>query len=134
MSMETAKKLIADLQINEDLKAKISGITDPAQLVKAAVDAGYDITAEEMIAAEKEFRSGKTKKTKLSVEELDAVAGGDIWQGEDAPDGHEMGCWASYHDYDYQEETDIWCGKDWYCQGNYMDKPTYPSMCSRHDM
>ena len=54
------------------------------------VDAGYDVTAGEMIEAEKDFRAEKAKKTKLSVDELDAVAGGAIWDGEDAPDGHEM--------------------------------------------
>ena len=29
MSKKTAKKLIAELQTNEELKAKIEGITDP---------------------------------------------------------------------------------------------------------
>ena len=116
MSMETAKKLIADLQTNEELKAKVNGITDPGQLVKAAVDAGYDIIAEEMIEAEKEFREEQAHKTKLSAEELDAVAGGEYWTGEIAPDGHEMGCVASYHKYDYQKETGIWCKHVYYCE------------------
>ena len=53
MSMETAKKLIADLQTNEDFKAKISGITDPTELVKKAVEAGYDVTLDEVAEAEK---------------------------------------------------------------------------------
>jgi len=37
MSKETAKKLIAELQTNEELKAKIAGITAPAEMVKKAV-------------------------------------------------------------------------------------------------
>ena len=45
MSKETAQKLITELQTNKELKAKIKGITDTEQLVKAAVDAGYDVTA-----------------------------------------------------------------------------------------
>ncbi len=121
MSKETAKKLIAELQTNEELKAKVQGITDPGQLVKVAADAGYDVTAEEMIAAEKEFRTEKAKKTKLSVDELDAVAGGAVWQGEDAPDGHELGCGVSYHDYDYQKENNIWCQESYYCEQNYEE-------------
>ena len=42
MSKESAKKLIAELQTNEELKAKIAGITDIAELTKKAVEAGYD--------------------------------------------------------------------------------------------
>ena len=44
MSKESAKKLISELQTNEELKAKIAGITDPAELTKKAVEAGYDVT------------------------------------------------------------------------------------------
>jgi len=44
MSKETAKKLIAELQTNEDLKAKVAGITDPTELLKIANEAGYDVT------------------------------------------------------------------------------------------
>ncbi len=102
MSKETAKKLIADLQTNDELKAKIRG-----QLVKAAAGAGYDVTTEEMAEAEKQFISERTKKTKLSSDELDAVAGGVMWHGEKAPDGHEFDCDCSYHDYSYQAENNF---------------------------
>ncbi len=122
MSKETAKRLIEELQTNEELQAKIKGITDPVQLVKAAVDAGYDVTAGELTEAEKEFRAEKAKKTKLSVEELEAVAGGMVWHGEDAPDGHEMGCVVSYHDYDYQEKAGIWCEDNYYCDMGVRDQ------------
>jgi len=44
MSKETAKKLIADLQSSEELKAKVNGITDPAELLKIARESGYDFT------------------------------------------------------------------------------------------
>ena len=40
MSKETAKKLIAEMQTNEELKAKTAGITDKDALVKMAVEAG----------------------------------------------------------------------------------------------
>ncbi len=119
MSKETAKKLIAELQTNEEIKAKVQGITDPVQLVKIAADAGFDVTAEEMTEAEKEFRAEKAKKTRLSAEELDAVAGGGLWFGEAAPDGHELGCVLSYHIKDYQETYNIWCNKEWFCKENY---------------
>ena len=40
-------------------------MTDPAQLIKAAAGAGYDVTAEKMTEAEKKFRVEQNRKTKL---------------------------------------------------------------------
>ena len=117
MSKEIAKKLISELQTNEELKAKIAGITDIAELTKKAVEAGYDVTEAELVEAEREQRAAQAAKTdeKLSLDDLEAAAGGALWGGEDAPDGHEMGCSLSYHYYDWQEENGIWCSKSWYC-------------------
>ncbi len=70
MSKENAKKLIEELQTNEELKSKVQGITYPAQLVKAAADASYDVTAEELTEVEKEFRTEQARKTRLSENEL----------------------------------------------------------------
>ena len=121
MSKETAKKLIAELQTNDELKAKVQGITDPAELAEKAVEMGYDTTLDELIEAEKEFRAEKAKKTKLSADELDAVAGGAVWRGEKAPDGHELGCLASYHQYIYHKYYNKWCKSEYYCMsGNVM--------------
>ena len=122
MSKETAKKLIAELQTNNELKAKIKDISDPAELAAKAVEMGYDVTLDELVEAEKKFKTEKAKKTRLSVEELEAVAGGMVWHGEDAPDGHEMGCVVSYHDYDYQEEAGIWCEDNYYCDMGVRDQ------------
>ncbi len=118
MSKESAKKLIDELQTNEALKAKVQGITDPAALVKAAVDAGYDVTEAELIEAEKELKTEQAERTdeKLSFDDLEDVAGGVLGDGDDAPDGHEMGCAISYHGTDWQIENNIWCTKHWYCQ------------------
>ena len=57
MSKETAKKLIAELQTNKKLQAKIEGINDPEELVKKAVEAGYDVTAEDLEVAEKKMKA-----------------------------------------------------------------------------
>ncbi len=53
ISKETAKKLISELQTNEELRAKIEGITVPAELTKKTVEAGYDVTLDELLEAEK---------------------------------------------------------------------------------
>ena len=95
MSKETAKKLIAELQTNEELKAKIAGVTDPAEMVKAAVEAGYDVTLEEMLAAEKEYKAALAQKTdELTADELEAAAGGVMWRSETNSEGKEYACLA----------------------------------------
>ena len=82
------------------------------------------MTAHELIEAEKEFRKETAEKNeaqaeKLSLDDLDAVAGGDRGDGEDAPDGHEMGCSWSYHGVQWQVEHDVWCSTSYYCKGPY---------------
>ena len=114
MSKEIAKKLIAELQTNEELKAKIAGITDPAEMAKKAVENGYEVTVEELIEAEKKYRVEVVTRTdELTAEELEAAAGGlyDDLLNDDAPDGHELFCIASYHDTGYSEDNNIWCTK-----------------------
>ena len=133
MAKENAKNLITELQTNEELKAQVEGITDPEELAKKAIEAGYDVTADELVEAEKEFRKELAEKSdaqakKLSVDELENVAGGDAnggWEGEIAPDGHEMGCHICYHGYDWSKEHNIWCGRDWYCTGNFVCQSNY---------
>ena len=118
MSKETAKKLIAELVTNEEIKAKVAGITDPEELLKIAKESGYDVTMEELIEAERAIRRDKAAETdeKLSFDDLEDVAGGRA-EGETAPDGHEMGCYGSYHQSGYSEENDIWCSSYYYCKG-----------------
>ena len=119
MSKEIAKKLITELQTNTELKAKIAGIEDKDELVKIAVQNGYDITLEEMTEAEKEFRAEMAKKSdELSADELESAAGGGLWTSEEAKDGHEFDCSISYHQYSYQKESGEWCKSASWCEKN----------------
>ncbi len=69
------------------------------------------MTAEELSQAENELRHAAYSEAvvELGSDELDKVAGGAMWHGEDAPDGHEMGCFFAYHTRAYSEETGNWC-------------------------
>ena len=133
MSKETAKKLIAELQTNEELAGKVAGITDPAEMVKKAVEAGYDVTLEEMTEAEKEFRAEMAKKSdELSAEELEGAAGGGIWFSEEDPDGNEYGCAICNLGYDDQKEYGDWCKQSHYCdKNNIPEKPNMEPRPSR---
>ena len=118
MSKEIAKKLIAELQTNEELNTKIVGIEDRAELVKKAVEMGYDVTLDELMEAEKEYRNSLAEKTaELSPEELESAAGGNLWQGENAPDGKELGCDICNYKYDEMKEKNYWCKDKYYCNG-----------------
>ena len=117
MSKETAKKLIAEMQTNEELKAKIVGITDPAEMAKKAVEAGYDVTLAELVEAEKEYRAETAKKSdELSADELEGAAGGGFWHGENNKDGKEFGCNICNLDEEYQRTNREFCQHDHYCE------------------
>ena len=123
MSKEIAKKLMAELGTNEELRAKVKGVTDTEELLKIAVEAGYDVTMEELIEAEHELKREKAAETddKLSFDEIEEVAGGRYLSGNLAPDGHEMGCVISYHHSGYSRDNDQWCSSNYYCSGNSLD-------------
>ena len=127
MAKETAKKLIAELQTNEELRAKVKGITDRAEMVKIAVEAGYDVTLEEMTEAEKEYRAELAQKSdELTAEELEGAAGG--VDNDIAKDGHEHRCAICYHGRDYEKENNDWCKSEAVCLENYYkDNPTKPN-------
>ena len=123
MSKETAKKLIAEMQTNEELKAKIAGITDPAEMVKKAASAGYDVTLGEMLEAEKEYRAEMAKRAdELSADELEGAAGGILWSSEENKDGKEFNCIYCNLSEEYQVDNKEWCNKVYTCEQNYKEQ------------
>ena len=123
MSKETAKKLIAEMQTNEELKANIVGITDPAEMVKKAASAGYDVTLGEMLEAEKEYRAEMAKRAdELSADELEGAAGGILWSSEENKDGKEFNCIYCNLNEEYQVDNKEWCNKVYTCEQNYKEQ------------
>ena len=123
MAKETAKKLIAELQENEEIKAKIAGITDPAEIVKKAVEAGYDVTLEELTEAEREYKAEMAKRAdELSADELEGAAGGIFWSSEENKDGKEFNCIYCNLNEEYQVDNKEWCNKVYTCEQNYKDQ------------
>lgn len=97
------KKFKKDFEENAELKEKVkqelealkeSGKNEKELIPEIARKLGYDFTDEEFEEASKT----------LSDEELANVSGGMFGFGEDAPDGHEVGCfflfylkWSNYY-------------------------------------
>ena len=65
MALENARKLIKDMQTDEEFRTRCAYIiTDLESLVQKVNAAGYDVTGEELLrAAEREYRQAKTKNT-----------------------------------------------------------------------
>lgn len=90
----TTKKVIDVLQTDENIKLVeelvASGKKEGEALVEIAAKLGYEVTAEELAKTFAEARE-------LDDEDLEEVSGGMLWFGEDAPDGHEIGCFRFYY-------------------------------------
>ena len=115
MALEQAKEFLDKLISNDEMKETFSQI-NPADAPERAKEMGYHFTLEELETAEKEVREkDRTDPEQLNANDLDSMAGGGFWQGEDAPDGHEMGCVVTYHRYNWQKENNIWCNSAYYC-------------------
>ena len=103
MSVENVKKFRRDFKENKELKEKVekelesfkdSGKKEKELIPEIARKLGYNFTNEEF----------EEDSKKLSDKELENISGGMFGFGEDAPDGHEVGCffffylkWSNYY-------------------------------------
>lgn len=121
MGAENAKSFLKMAEGDEKLRKRL-GEKTPEQAAAAAAELGFELTADELLSAEAELRSEMAAKpVKLSLEDMDNVAGGILWDYEDAPDGHEMGCIITYHSRSWCHENKTWCRTGYYCYSNYHD-------------
>ena len=118
MALENARKFLEQVMKDKALRARTAE-KEPAEVVAIARELGLEATAEELEQAVKAMRQEAEEPKELTLDEMDKAAGGVWWTGEDAPDGHEMGCAISWHHYMYQKENNIWCNKTYYCNNHY---------------
>ena len=116
MALENAKEFLKKAMTDETLRQKIVSL-QPDEVVFVAAGSGYEFTAEELEQAENELRqlsAAGGEPVELDTDDLDKIAGGEYWEGDDAPDGHEMGCYIFYHGYDYSVNNRIQCTNQYY--------------------
>ena len=118
MSIEEAKRFLEQVKADEQLQKRMSGL-NPDEVEEFAKELGFDVTGEDLEKALRQLRQTEEQPKELSPDELDNVAGGNLWEGEDAPDGHEMGCFVTYHHYAYQKDNNIWCKHEYFCDSYY---------------
>lgn len=116
MANNAATEFLKKVLLDEALRARVA--KDPAQAAAVAAELGYEITAEELAAAENALHvPAEAEVVELDEADMDRAAGGGCWNGEDAPDGHEMGCHIFYHDNDYSQTTGNFCKQVYYEKG-----------------
>ncbi len=113
--MSRVEELMKALEIaenKEQLKMLVeSGKREKDALMGIASKLGFEVTEEELVKV-------LAKSRELDDEELEKVNGGIFWLGEDAPNGHEVGCLHFYYSTwdDYYSERDTG-----HCQMSYND-------------
>ena len=121
MGAENAKSFLKMDEGDEELRKRL-GEKTPEQAAAAAAELGFELTADELLAAEAELRSEMAAKpVELSPEDMDRAAGGIWWYSEDAPDGHELGCVITYHGKGWARENKVWCKDNYFCYAHFEE-------------
>lgn len=101
--LDTARAFLEKVMEDEELRAEIEG-KQPEEVLQVAANHGFSVGVDLLtdVIAEYHKRTGDTP-VELTSEQLDAVVGG--LGGDDASDGHEMGCimWWYTSIYDMQK-------------------------------
>ena len=131
-AMEFLKLLDTDEALQEQLREKT-----PKEAAEVARGLSFDVTEDELTqaaAALKAERANPGELEKLTLEKLDTAVGGMFWDGELAPDGHEMGCLLSWYGDQWQEKNGIYCGKMNLCNRQFHVCLSTPNRNGRHDL
>ena len=87
------------MKITNELREKLltaKSAEEAAELLRAG---GQEVGPDEVEKLWAEITKHREQEGKeLSLDELDAVSGGVFWLGNDAPDGHELGCWSFWYE------------------------------------
>ena len=103
------------MNITNELREKLltaDSAEKVAELLKADGQEVEPNDVEKLWAEVTKYRQKDDRE--LSLDEMDAVSGGVFWLGNDAPDGHEVGCWSFWY-----ESWDDFYLEHWneYCYG-----------------
>lgn len=114
MAYEDAKNYLEKAIKDEELRTRLEG-KEPDEAAVMAKELGFDVSAEEIVQAERDLRISSTEvNIELSPEDLDKAAGGYWWAADDSPiDGHELFCIFTWHDSSWSKEHDDWCTKNY---------------------
>ena len=113
MAREQTIELLKLLETDEALLEQVRD-KKPDEVAEIARGLSFDITGDDLEAAIAEIKAERARQQtpeEVPVDQLDRVAGGAFWDGETAPDGHEMGCVIPWHGNEWQEKNKVYCHK-----------------------
>ena len=138
MATEKVMELLNAIQTDPKAKELLKDAAQPRSeeemirlCAELAPQLGYDVNEAEIREAITAAAQARREKTAADIQALPdddvekAVGGGNedtFWTGEDAPDGHEMGCMLTYHTYQWQKDNDTWCKKEFYCSNRHYSQ------------
>ena len=104
-----------DMVITKSISRFARNTVTLLETVRELKELGVDVSAEEIVQAERDLRVSLTEvNVELSPEDLDKAAGGYWWAADDSPiDGHELFCIFTWHDSSWSKEHDDWCTKNY---------------------
>ena len=115
MLPENAEKSLKRAMSDKTRRGRPAG-KESAEAAAIAKELGSDVTAAAPDEALKAFRKIAAEEPKeLTVDEVNRAAGGALWTGEDAPDGHEMGCILTCRTKGRQIDNNNWRKAEWIC-------------------
>ena len=98
MANKTAEEFLGKVLSDEELRTRLADMA-PAQAAEVAAELGYEVTGEELIAAEKELRRQNSPEVvELELEDMDKAAGGSRdWATQGCAATVEAGsfCWGN---------------------------------------
>ena len=136
MALENARKFLEQVMKDKALRARTAE-KEPVEVVAIARELGFDVTAEELMQAEQALKNAAGNAetpVELNADDIDKVVGGMAFCGEDAPDGHEMGCFISWYGDQWQEKNGIYCGKMNLCDRQFHVCLSTPNRNGKHDL
>ena len=100
MSNNKAAEFLNKVLSDEELKAQLAD-KSPAQAAELAAELGYEVTEEELIAAEKELRKQNSPEVvELDLDDMDKAAGGSRdWATQGCAATVEEGSWCWGNDF-----------------------------------
>ena len=136
MALENAKRFLEQVMKDKALRARVAE-KEAGEVVAIAKELGFDVTAEELMQAEQALKNAAGNAetpVELNADDMDKVVGGMAFFGEDAPDGHEMGCFISWYGDQWQEKNGIYCGKMNLCDRQFHVCLSTPNRNGKHDL
>lgn len=136
MAIEKAVEFLQEMRADDSFREKLKDLKAQTEekileaYAETAKKTGLDLTIEELKEAAQSLGKQIEQSTdaaaedirKLDDEDLENVAGGALWRGDDSEiDGHELFCILTYHGAEWSLENNEWCHSNYMTEAQYWE-------------